>query len=67
MEMKFNRQEVYKKKVKNMARVISEIGADVSNNSPAIIGLAEVENREVVEDLANDDALYKEDYGIESD
>jgi len=64
MEMKFNRQEVYKKKVKNMARVISEIGADVSNNSPAIIGLAEVENREVVEDLANDDALYKEDYGI---
>jgi len=64
MEMKFNRQEVYKKKVKNMARVISEIGADVSNNSPVIIGLAEVENREVVEDLANDDALYKEDYGI---
>lgn len=64
MEMKFNRQEVYKKKVKNMARVISEIGADVSNNSPAVIGLAEVENREVVEDLANDDALYKEDYGI---
>ena len=64
MEMKFNREEVYKKKVKNMARVISEIGADVSNNSPAIIGLAEVENREVVEDLANDEALYGKDYGI---
>jgi len=64
MEMKFNREDVYKKKVKNMARVISEIGADVSNNSPAIIGLAEVENREVVEDLANDDALYGKDYGI---
>ena len=64
MEIKFNRQEVYKKKVKNMARVISKIGADVSNNSPIIIGLAEVENREVVEDLANDDALYGKDYGI---
>ena len=64
MELKFNRQEIYKKKVKNMARVISEIGAEVSNNSPAIIGLAEVENREVVEDLANDDALYNKDYGI---
>lgn len=64
MEMKFNRQEVYKKKVKNMARVISEIGADVSNNSPAIIGISEVENREVIEDLANDDALYNKDYGI---
>ena len=51
MEMNFNRQEVYKKKVKNMARVISEIGADVSNNAPAIIGLAEVENRQVIEEL----------------
>ena len=28
MELKFNRQEVYNKKVKNMARVISQIGAD---------------------------------------
>ena len=64
MEMNFNRQEVYKKKVKNMARVISEIGADVSNNAPAIIGLAEVENRQVIEDLANDPALLSKDYGI---
>ena len=43
MEMSFNREEVYEKKVKNMARVISEIGSDVSKNSPAIIGIAEVE------------------------
>lgn len=64
MEMKFDREATYKKKVKNMARVISEIGADVSKNSPAIIGIAEVENREVIEDLANDDALYGKDYGI---
>ena len=64
MEMKFNREATYKKKVKNMSRVISEIGADVSKNSPAIIGVAEVENREVIEDLANDDALYDKDYGI---
>jgi len=64
MEMKFNREATYKKKVKNMSRVISEIGADVSKNSPAIIGIAEVENREVIEDLANDNALYDKDYGI---
>jgi len=64
MELKFDRGEIYKKKVKNMARVISEIGADVSNNSPAIIGISEVENRQVIEDLANDDALYGKDYGI---
>ena len=64
MEMKFDRKATYKKKVRNMARVISEIGADISKNSPAIIGIAEVENREVIEDLANDDALYDKDYGI---
>lgn len=64
MEMKFDRESVYKKKVKNMARVISEIGADVSKNTPAIIGLAEVENRDVIDDLANDEALLHKDYGI---
>ena len=39
MEMKSNRAEVYKKKVKNMARVIAYIGADTANNSPAVIGV----------------------------
>jgi len=64
MELNFNRSGIYKKKVRNMARVISEIGADVSNNAPVIIGLAEVENRQVIEDLANDPALVSKDYGI---
>lgn len=64
MEMKFDRGNTYKKKVANMARVISEIGADISRNAPAIIGLAEVENREVVEDLANDPSLLEKNYGI---
>jgi endonuclease/exonuclease/phosphatase family metal-dependent hydrolase len=64
MEMSFNRGEVYKKKVNNMARVISEIGSEQVNNTPAIIGLAEVENRDVLEDLCNDPALVAKDYGI---
>ncbi len=64
MELNFNRSDIYKKKVRNMARVISDIGADVSNNAPVIIGLAEVENRQVIEDLANDPALVGKDYGI---
>ncbi|MBT8257586.1 MAG: endonuclease/exonuclease/phosphatase family protein [Bacteroidia bacterium] len=64
MEMNFNRQAVYEKKVENMARVISEIGYDVSKNSPVIIGLAEVENRQVLEDLANDESLIDKNYGI---
>ncbi|NQX86270.1 MAG: endonuclease/exonuclease/phosphatase family protein [Flavobacteriaceae bacterium] len=64
MEMSFDRENIYKKKVNNMARVISEIGADISRNAPAIIGICEVENRKVVDDLANDDNLVKKDYGI---
>ncbi len=64
MEMKTKQFEVYQKKVKNMARVISEIGKDVTNNSPVILGVSEVENREVLEDLVNDPALINLDYGI---
>ncbi|GGX34566.1 endonuclease [Aquimarina muelleri] len=57
-------QEVYTHKVKNMAKVISEIGIDFTKNSPAIIGVAEVENRKVLEDLANENSLKAKDYGI---
>lgn len=64
MEMKANRSEVYKKKVKNMARVIANIGYDKTNNSPAVIGVCEVENRDVLEDLVNDPLLLAKDYGI---
>ena len=64
MNLKSNLSTVYKKKVKNMAMVISQIGSKESKNSPAIIGLSEVENRTVVEDLANDPTLYSKDYGI---
>ena len=64
MEMKANRSEVYKKKIKNMARVIASIGSDKANNSPAIIGVCEIENREVLVDLVNDPLLLGKDYGI---
>lgn len=64
MEIKANRKDVYIKKVKNMARVISEIGLDVTNNSPAIIGVSEIENRSVLEDVINDSLLIEKKYGI---
>lgn len=64
MELKTNRAEIYKKKVKNMARVIADIGLEVTNNSPAILGICEVENREVIEDLINDSLLRDKNYGI---
>lgn len=59
-----NRGEVYKKKVKGMARVIADIGRDQSNNSPAIIGVCEIENRKVLEDVVNDPLLLGKDFGI---
>ena len=64
MEMKANRDEVYKKKVHNMARVIADIGTDVTGNTPAIIGVCEVENRQVLVDVVNDPLLLAKDYGI---
>ncbi|MGY3792442.1 endonuclease/exonuclease/phosphatase family protein [uncultured Aquimarina sp.] len=57
-------EEIYKDKLKNMAKVISEIGADVTKNAPAILGVAEIENRKVLEDLANEPVLLPKDYGI---
>lgn len=56
--------EIYEAKLKNMAQVISEIGKDVTGTSPVIIGVCEIENRRVLEDLVNQDALLAKDYGI---
>lgn len=64
MEMKSGREEAYKKKVHNMAKVIADIGTDEAKNSPAILGVSEVENRSVLEDLVNDSLLLEKDYGI---
>ena len=64
MEIKSGRGEAYKQKVHNMAKVIADIGEDEAKNSPAIIGVSEVENREVLVDLVNDPQLLKKDYGI---
>ncbi len=64
MEMKVNRADAYKMKVHNMARVIADIGADEAKNSPAILGVSEVENRDVLVDLINDPLLLSKDYGI---
>ena len=57
-------EEIYQDKLKNMAKVMAEIGAEVSGNAPAIIGVCETENRKVLEDLVNQESLIKQDYGI---
>ncbi|HZW63322.1 MAG TPA: endonuclease/exonuclease/phosphatase family protein [Flavobacteriaceae bacterium] len=64
MELKTDRQPVYKKKVRNMARVIYDIGHEITQNAPVILGVSEIENREVLEDVVNDSLLLPYDYGI---
>ncbi|MBI9040955.1 endonuclease/exonuclease/phosphatase family protein [Lutibacter sp.] len=64
MEIKENRTEIYQKKLNNMAKVLSEIGTDEAKNSPVIIGVAEIENRKVLEDLIATDYLKSKKYSI---
>ena len=54
----------YYSKLKNMATVLAEIGQEVTGNSPAIIGVCEIENRRVLEDLLNQEPLSRVNYGI---
>lgn len=64
MEIKEGREAIYEKKLNNMAKVISEIGIAESNNSPVMLGVAEVENRKVLEDLIHTDYLKNKNYEI---
>ncbi|MBD8084373.1 endonuclease/exonuclease/phosphatase family protein [Chryseobacterium caseinilyticum] len=56
--------KVYKQKLANEAKVIAELGAQYTKTAPAVVGLIEVENRQVIEDLVKHPTLAKFDYGI---
>lgn len=54
----------YDKKIETISKVLSEIGFETSNSSADIIGLCEVENKQVVEDLIHHPNLRQKNYGI---
>jgi hypothetical protein len=56
--------ERYWHKQKHMARVISEMGTEYNPDGVAVLGISEVENRNVVEDLINQPALKDRNYQI---
>ncbi|MDO5617140.1 MAG: endonuclease, partial [Cruoricaptor ignavus] len=56
--------KIYKKKLENAAKVISELGVQYTNTAPVVVGLLEIENRQVLEDLVKEPALAKYNYGI---
>lgn len=57
-EYKFNN------KAKKLAKAISKIGTDDSFYPPVLIGVAEVENKEVITTLLKTGKLKEEDYGF---
>ncbi len=56
--------KIYLNKVEKLATVISQIGTDVSPDGPALLGVAEIENDTVLNDLIHHPLLKKRNYKI---
>ncbi|WP_232520901.1 endonuclease [Flagellimonas nanhaiensis] len=52
----------FRKKVKKIGKTISQIGFEESKRPPALIGIAEVENKEVIKALLKSKSLRDEEY-----
>lgn len=64
MQFKGNRSKVYWDKIEKLSDVISQIGKEKTRTSPAILGVCEVENEAVLQDLIKSEKLKKKRYGI---
>jgi len=53
----------YKQKIEHLSEVISQIGNEIKSNGPAVIGLSEIENKNVLEDLVASPKLAPLNYG----
>lgn len=62
-ERKWNKKR-YRKKIFNLGTTISNIGFASTGKAPALIGVAEVENKKVLEDLIHTKHLKNKKYGI---
>lgn len=56
--------EKYANKLHNMAEVIADLGTAISPDGTAILGVCEVENRKVLEDLVADEQIKDRNYQI---
>jgi hypothetical protein len=56
--------EKYLDKITKLAKVIAGIGTELTPDGPAIVGLAEVENKLVLHDLVNDPQIQNRNYRI---
>lgn len=56
--------EVYKDKLEKLAHVIAELGTSYTPDGPAVLGVSEIENRSVLEDLASQPTIRARGYKI---
>jgi len=54
----------YHKKLVNLSQVISELGTEVTPDGVAILGVAEIENKSVLDDLAKQDLIKSRNYQV---
>jgi len=54
----------YMEKLDRLGEVISKMGADITPDGPAVLGLCEVENRAVLVDLANNHYIKDRNYQV---
>ena len=57
-------QEKYDSKLINLSKIIADMGTDVNPDGCAILGVSEIENRKVLEDLVATEKLKDRDYKI---
>lgn len=57
-------ENIYREKLDHLSRVIAELGVELTPDGLAILGVAEVENRKVLEDLVQQPALQARRYEI---
>ncbi|MEC8683282.1 MAG: endonuclease/exonuclease/phosphatase family protein [Bacteroidota bacterium] len=57
-------QEIYNDKLAKMAEVIAQIGPEEAQGPPAILGVAEIENLKVLQELTGQEVLRSAHYGI---
>lgn len=62
MELNTNKSKVYWDKIDKLGSVLSQIGKEKTQNSPAIIGVVEIENDTVLKDLVNGENLKNLNY-----
>ena len=62
LQMKTNKSKAYWSKIENMASVLLEIGKEKPGKTAPIIGICEIENSNVIEDILNTEYFKNQPY-----